>query len=251
MDNNARAVGFSIGEEETLDDLFRGRLRILQKREGYRFSMDSVILARFAQSRPGDRAIDLCAGCGVISLIMALDGKAVSLDAVEIQEDLAEMAGRNVYINKMEHIIRVHCANIIDSPSLFPPRIFGLAVSNPPFRQLEAGTINPHPQKALARHEIAGSLDAVLDAARYLLRDGGRLALVYPARRLVHLLARLHASGLEPKRLRMVHSLPTARATLALVEGVRGAKEGLEIQEPLIVYKKKRVYTEEMERILF
>lgn len=251
MDTNAKVMGFPIGEDETLDDLFRGRLRILQKREGYRFSMDSVILARFARSRPGDRVIDLCAGCGVISLIMALDGKAVSLDAVEIQEDLAELARRNVYINKMEQIIRVHCADILHYRSLFSPHIFGLAVSNPPFRPLEAGTINPHPQKALARHEIAGSLDAVLDASHYLLREGGRVALVYPARRLVHLLARLHAEGLEPRRLRMVHSLPTAGATLALVEGVRGAKEGLVVQEPLVVYEKKGAYTEEMKQILF
>jgi len=251
MNNNRTVMGFPIGEDETLDDLFRGRLRILQKREGYRFSMDSVILARFARTRPGDRVVDLCAGCGVISLIMALDGKAATLDAVEIQKDLADMARRNVGINGMEHLIRVHCADVLHSSALFPPRIFGLVISNPPFRRLDAGTINPHPQKALARHEISGSLESVLDAAGYLLQHGGRVALVYPARRLVHLLARLHASGLEPKRLRMVHSLPTAGATLALVEGVRGAKEGLEVQDPLVVYKKKGVYTVEMKRILF
>jgi tRNA1Val (adenine37-N6)-methyltransferase len=251
MDDDRTVMGFPVGEDETLDDLFRGRLRILQKREGYRFSMDSVILARFAQIRPGDRAIDLGAGCGVISLILGLDGKAASLDAIEIQEDLADLARRNVSINRMERLIRVHCADVLHSSALFPPGIFGLVISNPPFRRLDAGTINPHPQKALARHEITGSLEAVLYAARYLLRHQGRVALVYPAHRLVHLLTRLHASGLEPRRLRMVHSLPTTGATLALVEGVHGAKEGLEVQEPLVVYEKKGVYTEEMNRILF
>ncbi len=251
MENIRTMMDFPIGEDETLDELFRGRLKILQKRDGYRFSMDSVILARFARARSGDRVIDLGTGCGVISLIMALDGKAFSLDAVEIQEDLADLARRNVRINGMEHLIRVHCADVFHSSSLFPPHIFELVISNPPFRQLDAGTINPHPQKALARHEIAGSLGAVLNASRYLLRNGGRIALVYPARRLVHLLAQLHASGLEPKRLRMVHSLLNANANLALVEGVYGAKEGLEVQEPLIVYEKKKVYTEEMKQILF
>ncbi|MBW2148064.1 MAG: tRNA1(Val) (adenine(37)-N6)-methyltransferase [Deltaproteobacteria bacterium] len=251
MEHDRNIAGFPLNEDESLDELFRGRLKILQKKEGYRFSMDSVILARFARARPGDRIIDLGAGCGVISLIMAMDGKASSLDAVEIQEELADLARRNVRINKMEHLIRVHCADVLHSRSLFPPHIFGLVVSNPPFRRLDAGTINPHPQKALARHEIAGSLKAVLDASRYLLRHGGRAALVYPARRLVHLLAQLHASGLEPRRLRMVHSLPAADATLVLVEGVRGAKEGLEVLKPLLVYEQKGVYAEEMNQILF
>ena len=238
-----------IHEDETLDDLFRGRIRVLQKRDGYRFAMEPILLAHFASPLRGGRVIDLGTGSGVIPIILAMRGEAREVVGLEVVKELADMASRSVRINALEEKVRILRGDYQDVAGVFPPQSFDHAVSNPPYHPKGSGRVSPSPLRAQARHELSGSVEAVVEAAGYLLKTRGRLWLTYPPARLVRLLACLRRHGFEPKRLRMVHGRKGLPACMALLESVRGGKEGLEVLSPLVLYRDGNVYTEELEAI--
>lgn len=217
------------------DYLFDGRIHCLQPRHGYRFSEDAVLLAHFIAPQPGDRILDLGAGCGIISLILAYRWPAITLTAIELQPNLAELARRNAADNNLAARLRVIEGDLRQSRDLLAAGSCAWVVCNPPYHQLATGRLNPQGEQAVARHEIHADLAAVLEAARYALSHSGRLAVVFPAARATSLVYALKNSGLEPKRLQMVHSHPGAPGRLVLVEAAAMAGEHLTVLPPFFV----------------
>jgi tRNA1Val (adenine37-N6)-methyltransferase len=234
---------------ETVDQTLGGRLRIIQKKNGYRFSLDALILANFTALRERDDLIDLGTGSGIIALILAQRFRCGRILGIEIQEDLAEMARRNVFLNGLEGGVEIRRGDVRRPESLCEPQSFSAAVCNPPYRRLRSGRTNPDPEKAVARHEIAGTAADFLAAAVYALRPDGRAYAIYPAARMVQLLVRMRDRRIEPKRLRLVYSRPGGSAVFVLVEGVKGGREGLNVLPPLIIHEEAGGYTREMTEI--
>jgi tRNA1Val (adenine37-N6)-methyltransferase len=175
---------------------------------------------------------DLGAGCGVISLILLLTRPVKHVYALEVQECLASQAARNAGLNGFGERM-----DVVRGDMCRPPFVSGCAdvvVCNPPYRKVRSGRINPHPQKAIARHEILASPDDFLRAAVLLLGKKGRFSLIYPAVRLVEILARLRRFNLEPKRLRIHYPHLESNAKLALIEASLGGNPGLEVLPPLL-----------------
>ena len=233
-----------------MDTFFKGRLKVKQARSGYRFSIDAVLLAHYVNPRPGDTILDLGTGCGIIPLILAFRHPNVTLYGVEIQADLADLARANVVANGLENRITTMQQDLKDlTPGAVPPRV-NMVVSNPPFRKVNSGRMNPHEQRAIARHEIKATLQDVVAAASRMLSSGGRFVTIYAVERLADMLVFMRAARLEPKRVRMVHSTDGREAKLFLVEGVKGANPGLTVAAPLIIYGQEGAYTEEVEQML-
>ena len=235
---------------ETLDTLFRGRLSIIQSKKGYRFSIDALMLAHFATARGGERVVDLGTGNGVVALILASRYPSLKVAGLEIQEEMARRAVRSAALNRVGHRVSIVQGDVREIEQFFPAGSFDVAVCNPPYRGVTSGRINPDPEKRVARHEIKARLRDFLRAAAYLLRSGGKIALVYPATRMVDLLQAMREEELEPKRVRLVHSFEGSGAALVLAEGVKGASSELKIMPALIVYTKERKYTAEMSAVL-
>jgi len=245
------ASTFPLLSDETLDAMFQGKLKVIQKKEGYRFSLDAVILGRLAQVLPGDRVMDLGTGCGIIPLILAKTTKAQEIVGVEIQEELAEVACRNVALNGFDGIINIVKEDLKNLPSLYPTGAFDFILTNPPFRKRATGRINPQEQKSIARHEIAISLHEVLRVAYFLLKTQGKFFLIYPAFRLVDLFYEMRRCGLEPKTIQCVHSRIDTPAKMVLVESVKGGGVELQVKEPLIIYDTEGKYTEALQGVYF
>lgn len=169
---------------------------------------------------------------------------------LEIQEAMVKRARRSVEINRLQERVRILHGDVCSVAELLPPKSFDAVVCNPPYRGLETGRMNPDIEKRLARHEIKGSLTDFLRAGVHLLRPKGRMALVYPAARAVDLLHRMRIEGMEPKRLRWIHSFAGSEATLVLVEGTKGGRGELRVMRPLVIYTRKRHYTAELKAIL-
>jgi Predicted O-methyltransferase len=240
---------FPLLPDETLDTMFQGKLKVIQKKDGYRFSVDAVILGRLAQVSSEDRVIDLGTGCGIIPLILAATTQVKEIVGVEIQEDLAELARRNVALNSCDGVIRIVKNDLKNLPLLYPTGSFDFILTNPPFRKRATGRINPQEQKSIARHEIAISLQEMLRVAYFLLKTQGKFFLIYPAFRLVELFYEMRACDLEPKTLQCVHSRVDTPAKMVLVEGVKGGGVELQIKEPLIIYDSEGKYTEALQEV--
>ncbi|MFH1020814.1 MAG: methyltransferase, partial [Pseudomonadota bacterium] len=216
----------AIAEELSEESLFAGRLRCLQPRQGYRFSVDAVLLAHFPAPEPEARILDLGAGCGVVSLILSHRCPMAHLVALEVQPRLAEVIRRNMAINGLERrgtVIEGDCRRIA---ALLPQGSCDWVAANPPYYPAGSGRHRPETERAKARHEILGGIAEMAQAAAFALKTGGRAAFVYPATRAETLLGDLRENGLEPERLRMVHPWPGAEAGLVLVEAVKEGGEG-------------------------
>jgi tRNA1Val (adenine37-N6)-methyltransferase len=235
--------------ETTIDTLFQGRLKILQKKKGYRFSMDSAILANHIFLKTTDVAVDLGTGCGVIPLIVSLQTSGAHIYGIEIQEDLADLASRNVRMNGQEETISIVHADMKDFRAFLTPGSVDVVFTNPPYRKLDSGRLNPRNERAVARHEIKASLSDVLSAAEGLLKDSARFVIVYPAERAADLLSRMRAFRIEAKRIRWVHSRRDTEANLVVAEGIKGGNPGLKVDPPLFICEANGEYTEEMKEM--
>lgn len=233
----------------TCDALFNGKLIIYQEKKGYRFSLDAVLLAGFTRVERRDRVMDLGTGCGVVPLILAYRNRGREFVGLEIQPELAALARRNVEANHFSDRIQIIETDFRTVHESFPPESFDLVVSNPPYRRLRTGRVNPDRQRAIARHELSASAEDAFAAAKHLLPQGGRLALIYPAARLDHLLVNADRSGFSSKNLILIHSDPSDPARLVYLECRKGGGEELYVAPPFFIYREKGLYTESMQKM--
>jgi len=230
----------------TEDTFFNGRLAVRQSQDGYRYSIDAVLLADFIRCKEGETILDLGTGCGIIPLILAFRYPGLKLYGVEIQRHLAGIAGENVRENQLEKRVYILNQDIKKLQLKQIPEQVRQVVCNPPYRRVNSGRINPHREKAGARHELFARLADFVDAAARMLQLSGQLSVVYPATRLADMVDHMRRANLEPKRLRVVHSRAGQSAQLVLVNGVKGGRPGLAVEPPLMIYKEEGDYTEEV-----
>lgn len=232
--------------EESIDDLLLGGMKIIQARQGYRFSLDAVLLAHFANLQPRDRVIDLGTGNGVIPLIMAYRFPHNNITGLEIQPNMAERARRNVLLNNLAHRVEIINGDIRKVDKIFSAQAFEVLVSNPPFFRQGEGHINKQSEQAIARHELELSLPELIAGAAYLLRNKGRMFLIYRSERLMDLLSYLPEYNFNLKKIRFIHSLLTEPANLFLAEIEKQGRGQLTVLSPLIIYAEKGVYSSEI-----
>ena len=235
----------------TQDTILGGKIRVFQEKQGYRFSLDAVLLSHFVQCSPNAVIVDLGAGSGIIPLILASIHPSLQVYGVEMQDSLVTLAQRNVQENSLDHQVTIihHDFKLLQVPDI-PSRV-DWVVSNPPYRRLGSGRVNPQSQKAMARHEILANLQDVVRAGARLLDKGGRFAVIYPASRLADLIHCMKENGLEPKRLRVVHSNMESPARLVLLEAIKGAGPQIAVEKPLFIYRDEDTYSDEVISMLY
>lgn len=234
------------GEDERIDDLQRNGYCIIQKKKGFCFGMDAVLLSGFAQVKEGEVAVDLGTGTGIIPILLEAKTKGKHFTGLEIQEEVAEMAGRSVRLNQLEDRIDIVRGDIKEASRLFGKASFDVVTSNPPYMNDNHGLKNPDLPKAIARHEVFCTLDDVCREASLLLKSGGRFYMVHRPHRLAEIITALKTYKLEPKRMKLVHPFADKEANMVLIEAVRGGKSMMKVEAPIIVYKEPGVYTQEI-----
>src|SRR5688572_1345246 len=195
----------ALANDETLDALFGGELRLYQRKHGYRFSLDAILLADFATIRPGNKVIDLGTGNGVVPLILAYRYPSIAVTGLEIQRQMAERAARSIQLNGYEDRIVIKHMDIASVAKRFKAESFDSVACNPPYRQASNGRLSPSSERQIARHELKASLADFVRAAAFLLKNKGCFACIQLADRMVDLVSAMRSAGLEPKRLRAVH----------------------------------------------
>src|SRR5690606_24048038 len=188
-------------DSERIDDLTAAGLRIIQSSEVFSFSMDAVLLSRFAGIPRYGRIVDLCSGNGVIPLLLTTRTKA-KIDAVEIQPRLADMAVRSVALNGLEERIAVYEADLRTYHEKSGYGVYDAVTVNPPYMPVGGSDRNRNPYIAAARHELHCTLDDVAAACARLVRTGGKVSMVHRPNRLTDIIAAFRKVKLEPKRIR-------------------------------------------------
>lgn len=234
---------------ERLDDLQLAGMKILQKEQGFRFGMDAVLLADFARVDEKDVVADFGTGTGILPLLLLGRGRGKQIHAFELQQDMADMAARTMRLNGVEDRVTVHALPVEEALTVLEPGSVDAVICNPPYGTPGTTLTNPSDTLRLARHQTAEGLSEWLRTAHRLLRGKGRLAMVYPAPRMLELMDAMQAAHLTPKRFRLIYPAAHKSANLALVEAVKDARPMLHPEPPLIVYEPDGSMTGELRRI--
>lgn len=233
-------------DNERLDDLELDGLMLIQEKNGYSFTSDSVLLANYIKAGHKDSCVELCAGSGVISLIMGHKKQPKQLTLVELQPEQADRARRSFeFNNKQAIIVNSRLQGVHEKIGKYS---FDVCYANPPYRQ---SVLDSSLNKAVAisTHEIEMTLEDLIIEAEKLLKFGGKFYVVYPASRLAELIFLLKKYKLEPKNLTIVHPKQNKNAEVVLLTAVKGGKDGLVITPSIIEKDENNQNTEMMKSI--
>jgi tRNA1(Val) A37 N6-methylase TrmN6 len=233
------------GEDETLDTFYQGRILALQKKHGYRFSIDAPLLADFIQTEEGEDLLELGAGNGIISLLLSIK-KFRSITAVEIQTSLADLARRNVFLNNLQERIQV----VYQDLRSFDPGIkYDVIFSNPPYHRKDNGHQSINLEKAIAKHELKCEIFDIMHTASRLLKKKGRAYFIFPVRRQKEFMQAVERVDLEIAKRRDVCPRDKSAPNLFLSE-CGFSSDASDLLPPLILLDQEGKYTAEAQEIL-
>ncbi len=241
-------------ENERVDSLLAENLQIIQSADVFSFSLDAVLLADFVKSvsRPDRKAVDLCAGNGAVGLFISKKF-AGRIDQVEIQSRLAGMNQRSLELNGLTDRIKVYNRDLKDAFSFLEKDSYDVVTCNPPyFKTLPQSKKNPNQYLALARHEIAVTLEDTVKVTSGLLKTGGKAYYVHRPDRLIEILDTMQAHRLAPKRIKLIYPKQGRDANMVLIEAIKdGKSDGLKFLPPVITYTDQNEYTPTIKEILY
>ena len=238
-----------IYEDETLEDLQIGGLKLIQKKRNFRYGMDAVLLADFAVIQPRDTVADFGTGTGILPLLLIGRGKGQQFTAIEIQPEMAEMSRRTMALNQLETRVTILQGDAADAPEMLGPCSVEAVVCNPPYGMPGCVTQNLRQELTTARHQGRETLSRFFTSAFRILKGKGKLFLVYPAAQMFSLMTELRTAHLEPKHFRLVYPDVRHGANLVLVEAVKDARPLLQPMPPLIICNENGDLTNELKSI--
>lgn len=239
-----------IKPHERLDDLQIKGYKIIQDPEKYCFTSDAVLLSSFAKAGKGDVVCDFCSGSGVVGTLLYAKNPGIrKIYAIEIQQALCDMAMRSVRLNGLSDVIEVINAPVQKAPELLGRGFADVVVCNPPYYRKNNTMISESGEIALAKHEIALTVPEIMEAAKGVLRFGGKFYIVHQAERAAEVLHHMILCRIQPKVLQTVHARADKECHLVLIEGTYGGKSGLKIKKPLYILDDSNRYTEEAKKM--
>ncbi|MBS3819227.1 methyltransferase [bacterium] len=231
-------------EDETLDSFYEGQIQVLQKKKGYRFSVDAPLLADFIQPQKGDELLDLGTGSGIISLLLSFKPYH-RITALEVQPSLADLARRNVKLNGLEDRITVVEKDLFQ---FHPSQRFDVIFSNPPYIKKQVGHLSPCLEKSVAKHEIKCDIEGVMQKTVKLLKKEGKSYFIFPARREDDFMEALKRSGMKIKKIRYVYPSTEEPPHFFMTECDLISLEMIPLN-PMVLYDRKGNYTPEVKQI--
>lgn len=206
---------------------------VFAQAEHFRLSTDSVLLADFVKTGGSERGIDIGCASGAIGVILLEKYKKIRLDGIELVPEAAALARENMEANGFSGRGEITAGDVREYKALLQHGAYDFIVCNPPYFPVSSGALSPDTERAGARSETSLTLEELCLASAFLLKTGGSLFTVGKPERMSQVLCSLSASGIEPKRLRLVSSDISRAPSLFLLEGKRGGKPGLVIEAPL------------------
>lgn len=234
---------------ERLDDLQLHGLKLIQDDKYFCFGVDAVLLSHFARYTKSDFTVDLCAGNGIVSVLLCGKTDTAHITAVEIQEKLADLAKRNAELNGLTGRMDVICDNLKNCLDYIKKSSADVVVVNPPYFENGGAIKSESKEMMIARHEIECTLEDIISVSAKLLKSGGRLFMVHKPERIVDIFTLMRKYEIEPKRIQMVHPSPYKKANIVLIEGCfKGGRE-LKMCPPLYVFDENGNYSDEINEI--
>ena len=238
-----------VKDDETLEDLQISGLSLIQKKDGFRFGIDAVLLSDFAKDIRAESMLDMCTGSGIVPVLMSAKTNISKIFGLEIQEEVFDAAKRTLELNKLSQRVHFDLGDIKNGAEIYGKRQFDLVTCNPPYMPAGTAVKNELDTKIIARHEVLCTLEDVIKTGSALVKQRGHLVLVHKPGRLCDILCLMRENKIEPKRIRFVHKRVGSEPSLVLVDGAFGGGRELRILPPLYIFDENGEETIELKRI--
>lgn len=237
-----------------LDDTGFGGLMLYQETEAFCYGIDAVLLADFAaeaaaKKKADCRIMDLGTGNGVVPLILSHKTRASYIGGIELQAEAAALAEKSAAYNGLSDRLHFFCGNVRDFETGTMAESFDVVTSNPPYTAGSCGIESRSRAKALARHELEGSLEDFVSLAARLLRDKGSFCMVHRPARMADIFSVCRKYRLEPKELRLVSGKPMERPNILLIHCCKNGKAEMKIAPQLHVHEEDGGYSRQILKI--
>jgi len=238
----------------TKTEIFNNSTFIFQRKTGYRFSADSLILSwyifQYINSKKINKIMEIGSGSGIIPIILNKRGFKGNIECVEIQKNMFEILKLNIKENNLEQYLTPINSNLL-SLDIKQER-YDIIFSNPPYYTIKEGIINPDSEKAFARHEFFGTIDDFIAKSSKILKKKSNLFLIYPLAKLQKLLSKTFEYGLFLKNLTIIKEYEETQPTLFLAMFIKGlSSSNLKSFDTIVMKNKNGEYTDIGKRIMY
>lgn len=243
---------FIRNKHERVDNLHVENYKIIQNKKYFCYGMDAVLLSYYVNTlmniHKNNKIMDLGTGTGIIPILLYYINSSWVIHGIEIQEYFADMARRSIKLNNINNNVNIYHCDLRDIPKEVVKNTYDVVVSNPPY--MSSNTLkNENEYKAIARHEITCSLIDVVQAAKKLLVNRGKLFMIYKSDRLVDVISCMRDNNIEPKTLCFIYPKMSKEPNLIMVEGVKNGNPQLKFHPPIIIYNEDGGYTDQLKSI--
>ena len=223
-------------------------LKIIQRKDMFNFSLDTVLLANFCTiTKDVKKIVDFGTNNAAIPLILSRRTNKPII-GVEIQKEAVELAKKNITLNSLDNQIKIVHSDIKEFVN--DSIKVGLVVCNPPFFKVdEDSNLNDNEFLTIARHEIKINLEEIIKSAAKILDNRGKFAMVHRPQRMIEILNLMQKYDIEPKRIKFVYPTYNKESHILLVEGIYKGKKGLKIEPPLYAHNNDGSYSDEIKKM--
>lgn len=223
-------------------------MKIIQRKDMFNFSLDTVLLVNFCTiNKDLNCIVDFGTNNAAIPLLLS-KRTSKPIIGIEIQEDAVILARKNIELNQLNNqieIVQDDIKNYVKNGKKTK-----LVVCNPPFFKVgEKSHINENEYLQIARHEIKINLEEIVRSASMILDNKGRLAMVHRPERMIEIINCMQKYDIEPKRIRFVYPKIGRESHIFLIEGMYKGNKGIKIEQPLYAHEEDGSYSKEVRRM--
>lgn len=228
---------------DKLDYIPKTNIKMIHKNNSYNFGIDSILLLDFAKMKRYKKLVDIGSGSGILSLGANAYYNPKKIYAIEIQKEKADLLNENLDLNKIENIDVIN--KDLNKVNLGVNNI-DYIITNPPYYKINDNIENKNEEFLISRQEKYLTLENIFDFANKTLKDKGKLFMIHKPERMVDIFSK--SNNLKPKKIRFASSTFNKKPQFILIEFVKNARDGLKIEDPLIIYENGS-YSNEVKKI--
>lgn len=232
-----------LDENERLEDLQFNGLKIVQDKNLYTFTSDSVVLANFVKTKKNDFSVEIGAGSGVISILVQAKNDLKKIVAFEIQKEMANLCKKNIKLNKLEEKISLVCDDVKNFEKYVETNSVDVVFSNPPY--FKETNFSQTQAKKIAKEDVCLKPEKLCEVASKMLKNGGVFYLCYPAERSIEIIENLSKFNLKVKQMFFTEN-GKGEIKLCVLKAVKGAKNGVKVFQNLVTNEENGDYLEKL-----
>ncbi len=210
-------------------------IKIYQDDEMFCINTDTMVLGEFLEVYKQDVVLDIGTNTGALMLYASLFNPR-RLVGIDINKKALELAKKNMELNNVQNYELIHA----DGNTFRLDEEVDVVIFNPPYFKTPSKDLGNNEYLALAKHEDNFSLESMVNCINRNLRNNGTVYFLFQTSRLNEVIKLFNSKKLIIKKMKFVYDVNKDFSNVVLIKAVKGAKDGLVVEKPVIIDRIKK-----------